>query len=1081
MIQKKYACIILDATFGFLLPATVVLLFLAPLIFGRGFIFYGDEQWPIFIYHGTINSIFYAWYNGSPTSSSTLFFSLLISFLMSLFGTYWANHILVFLLPFLSGPLSYFAILWTLKLYGYDNYTARVSSMIGSVFYVINWQNPTMITPIYTWGMSYAISPILLFLLLRVYREHKISDILIFSLISTLGASIPMWLLTIGLFIILTVIVKLFRYDWAVSFIKSLKDTFLLFLASLIANAYFIFEAVAGFFYGAGGQYAAYSSSASSTSVAHGSSVLSLFDVFLFGQSRYYFFGLNPQNWTYLNLAIPFSVIFFIVTIILDNHLFGFEKVKSGIFLYFNSSSLRTIRRSPIAGLLLILLLSLGISLFLSKGFNSPLGRIYYLVLFLSPPGIQGITRDVVPFLMISALNYAFLFAILFLISVEKIVKISKDFRIHVYKKFPTKAVAFVMVIFLMGTALVATGQETSVTLQRTYSYFEPTYLPNSLNNSVMFLDSLNTTGNIMWMPTGGTYPWKNNLTLTDFGANLVEKSTSPEYIYNYLFNTNGTKLGMILDLSDTQYLVYNSNASFAFNYPVTLNENQILSLLGNQSDLRMIYSSGGIFIYKNMAMPAKIYAGTPNIGNPSASLFNTSTLVNGSNLYVSSVNPYVDLFLGHIISPARIIREPTNFSSIPSRYVGIVKYEYQKTLYDYNSTIFSIRNYSIGGGVINVTFNYTIPSYLQKYMGEGMFGSSFSVEAIMYHSGTNIPVYPPANSGKIVKVDTGPSSQKQTNLTSGAVTFTFPNENGSIVLYYHLSSYSVASPYYYVGTFNDGILKVNQIPSFNLSLLGNVYRQTNYILSPSFLMVSQPNVSVTNGIATQMNYSALIAYPTTYLFKNAKIESILSNYDIQIIPMMNESFNGLTMLCHTPSSIKFANNDSMDIWLQTPINGTYHVAITTNGSINVAGIGNVAGSSHFNLRINGSFVLHIHSFTNSTITMQIFQNGSVGSGKLYSVREINPVHYSVNISWNGTVLIVLPQQYSQLWILTYNGKEYAPIPLYGGTATGYILNSPNGNISIFFRMQTPLEFGYAVSGIFAVTAVSLIYIYRRR
>ena len=1081
MIQKKYACIIFDATFGFLLPAALVLLFLSPLIFGKGFIFYGDEQWPIFVYHGTINSSFYAWYNGSPSSSNTLFFSLLMSSLISLFGTYLANHILVFMLPFLSGPLSYFAILWTLKLYGYDNYTARASSMIGSVFYVINWQNPTMLTPLYTWGMSYAVSPILLFLLIKVYREHKIRDILIFSLISTVGASVPMWLLTIELFIIIALVVKFFRYDWAISFTKSLKDTFLLILTSLIANAYFILEAIVGFFFGAGGQYAAYSSSASSISVAHGLSVFSLFDVFLFGQSRYYFFGLNPQNWTYLNLAIPLSVIFFIVIIIIDNHLFGFKQVKSGIALYYVSSSFRAIRRSPVAGLLVILSLSLGISLFLSKGFNHPLGRIYYLVLFISPPGIQGITRDVIPFLMISALSYAFLFAIIFLISVEKIVKISTELRTHVRKKFPKKAIAFVMVIVLMGTALIATGQETSVTLQRTYSYFEPTYLPESLNNSTTFLDSLKTTGNIMWMPTGGNYPWKNNLTLSDFGANLVENSSSPEYIYNYLFNTNGTNLGMILDLSDTQYLVYNSNASFAFNYPVTLNENQILSLLGNQSDLRMIYSSGGIFIYKNMAMPAKIYAGTPNIANPSASLFNTSIPINGSNLYVSSANPYVDLFLGHIISPARIIRETTNFSSIPSRYVGIVKYDYQKTLYDYNSTIFSIWNYSINGGVINVTFNYTIPSYLQKYMGSGGFGPSFSAEAIMYQYGTDIPIYPPANSGKIEKVDTGPSSQKQTTLKSGTVTFTFPDENGSISLFYHLGEFSLASPYYYVGTFNDGILKVNPVPSFNLSLLGNEYKQTNNILSPSFLIVSQPNVSDINGLATEMNYSAFIAFPTTYLFNSTNTERILSNYDIRPAPMINESFNGLTMMCYAPSNIKLPKNVSMDLWLQTPINGTYHVAIATNGSINVAGIGNLTYSSHFNLRINGSFVLHIHSVTNSIVNIQISQNGSVGSGKIYSVREINPVHYSAKIAWNGTVLIVLPQQYSLLWILTYDGKDYSPIPLYGGSATGYVLNSPDGNISIFFRMQTSLELGYAISGIFAVTAVPLIYIYRRR
>ncbi len=1071
----------LDIAFGFLLPTALVLLFLSPLIFGRGFIFYGDEEWPIFVYHGTLSSLFYAWYNGSPTSSSSLFFSLLMSPLLSLFGTYWANHIFVFLLPFLSGPLSYFAILWTMRLYGYDSYKARMASMVGSVFYVINWQNPTMITPLYTWGMSYAISPILLYLLLKIYRNHRIKDILIFSLISTLGDAIPMWILTIGLFIILALIAKLLRFDWKMSFLASLKDTILLLVAGLIANAYFIFEAMAGFLYGAGGQYAIYSSTASSLSVAHGSSVFSLMDVFLFGQSRYYFFGLNPQNWTYLNLAIPLSVIFFIAAIIIDIHLFRFERIESKIPLYFDLSSFATIRKSPTAGLLLVLSLSLGISLFLSKGFNPPLGRIYYLILFLSPPGIQGITRDVGPFLMISALAYAFLFAILFAVSVEAITRSFNKVRVRTLRKLSKKVIVFSVVIVLLATAVLATGQETSITLQRTYSYYKPTYLPDSLNNSVMFLDSLNITGNIMWMPTGGTYPWKNNLTLTDFGANLVENSSSPEYIYNYLFGTNGTNLGTILDLSDTQYLIYNSNASFPCNYPVTMNETQILSLLGNQSDIQLIYSNGGIFIYRNLAMPTKLYAGTPNVGDPYTSLFNISAPIYGSDLYVSSENPYVDLYLAHLISPARIIGGTANTSMIPSKFVGLVKYKLQKTLYDYNSSVLSIINYSISGGVINVTLNYTIPGYLQKYAGNGSFGPPFSLAAVMYKSGTYLPVFPPTSAGISENVDSGPSSQKIANSTSGTVTFTFPDENGSVVLYYYLGGFSLASPYYYVGTFNDGVLRVNPITSLNSSLSVNEYEQTNSVPSPSFLMVSQPNVSVSNGAATEMNYTAFVAYPTTYLFNRTGTESILSHYDIHIIPIINESFKGLTNMRRAQSSINLANNDSIDLQLQTPINGTYHVTIITSGSINLAGIGNIRGSYQFNLRINGSYVLHIHSFTNSSVTVQIFQNDSFGGGKLYSIRDISPVHYSASIAWNGTVLIVLPQQYSPLWVLTYNGKEYTPLPLYGGAATGYVLKSPRGNISIFFRMQTPLELGYAVSGLFAVTAAALIYIYRRR
>ncbi len=1081
MDQKKYTGLVLDIAFGFLLQAALVLLLLSPLIFGRGFIFYGDEQWPIFIYHGTLSSLFYSWSNGAPTSSSALFFSLITSSLITLFGTYQANHIFVFLLPYLSGPVSYFAILWTIRLYGYDSYTARVASLVGSSFYVMNWQNPTLLTPIYTWGMSYTVSPVLLFLLLRVYREHRMSDVIIFSLISALGDAIPMWILTIGLVIIISLVVKLLRYDWLKSFIKSLKYTSLLIVMSLMANAYFIFEAVAGFIYGAGGQYALYSSTTSSISVAHGSSFLSLFDVFIFGQSRYYFFGLNPQNWTYLNLAVPLAVILSIILIILDSNLFKFERVRLKIHVIANCSILRTVRRSPVAGLLLVLLMSLGISLFLSKGFNPPLGQIYYLVIFLSPPGIQGITRDVGPFLMISALAYAFIFAILVVSSLERIAKSFRNIRLSVQRKISKKLIAFVLVIVLMATALIATGQETSVSLQRTYSYFEPTYLPESLNESVTYLDSLNASGNIMWMPTGGTYPWKNNLTLTDFGANLVENSSSPEYIYNYLFSSNGTKLGTILDLTDTQYLVYNSNASFAFNYPVTLNEKQILSLLENQTDMKLVYSKSGIFVYKNLALPSKLYAGTPNIGNPYASLFNVSTPVNGSNLYVNSDNIYVDLYRTDLISPALTLDGPANFTRIPSKYAGVVKYDFEKTLYDYNSTIFSIRNYSISDNDINVTFNYTIPRYLEKYIGNGKFSPSFSVEAQLYESGLNLPIFPPTGNGILEKQDTGPALQKVYNKTSGTINFTFPDENGSIVLNYYLGNFSEASPYYYVGTFNNGNLTVDPIPKFNASLPASEFEQTNNVQTPSFLTVSHPNISVSKGVATDMNYSAFVAFPTTYLFKKTVNKSILSNFDIHLIPMINDSFNGLTVIRNAPSSINLTKNDSINVLLQTPINGTYHVNIATNGSICLAGIGKINGSSHFSVIINGSSVLHIRSLTNSSFTMQIYQNVSSGTGNLYNIREISPVQYYANIEWNGSVLVVLPQEYSPMWILTYNGKEYEPISLYGGAASGYVLNNPSGNISISFKMQLPLELGYTVSGVYGIAAIAIVGIYRRR
>lgn len=1079
-IRRNIRNLLLDVTLGLILPVLIVMVFLSPLIFGHGFVFYGDEEWPIFYYHNSLRSLFYAWYNGSPSSSSTFFFSLLESSVISFFGTYQANHIFVFLLPFLSGPASYFSILWTLRLYGYDGYNARVASMIGSVFYVINWQNPTLITPLYTWAMSYAITPVLLFLVVRIYKEHKKKDILFFALVSALGDAIPMWIISIGIFIIISLVLELLRYDGFHVFLKYLNDTILLIVTSVLASGYFLFEAIAGFLYGAGGQYAVYSSSSSASSVAHSSSVFTLFDVFVFGQSKYYFFGLNPQNWTLLNLAIPLSLILFILIMLLNyntvieiQHLkkgkfkSGYDKFKARISMFWNS---------PLARLFLVFSIVLAISLFLSKGFNPPFGNVYYIALDLSPPGIQGITRDVAPFLMVAALAYSFIFSIFTLISLQELLLIiRKNGKINT-KVFTKRTIAIVLVIILLATALFSTAQETSTTLQKTYSYFAPTYLPASINNSIGFIDSLNASGNIMWMPTGGTYPWKENLTLTDFGANLVENSSSPDFIYNYLFNSNGTSLGLILDLSDTQYLVYDSNASFAFNYPVTLNETQILSLLANQSNIKLVYSSGGIYIYKNLANPGILYAGTPNIGDPYASSFNSTYPVSGSNLFLNSANPYVDMYETHMILPEKIINGGVNINNIPHGYVGVVKYSFDKTLYDYNQHIFSIKNHSFSGGKINITFNYNIPHYLSSYYGNVTFGPNFSVSAALYSSGTYAPEYKP------LYRDLGPNSQCRVNNTSGTINFVFPDENGSIVLNYYLGSFSDASPSYYVGTITEGKLSLDPIREYNLSSPISDYAPLSNATGTFLLKYSEPNVSVMDGIATSMNYTAYILFPSIMLFNKINTSTVFSNYNINLIPMTARTLPRSTavVLKDAPKRIALQKNQSLDTYLQTPVNGTYHLKINVNGTLYIRGIGAIERNASMNLRINGVYILRIKALTPATYNISSSLNSKSEGGNLYNIRQISQVRYSASLEWNGTVLVVLPQPYSPMWNLAYQGRDYSPISLYGGSATGFVLYAPNGLISIYFKMQTPLEIGYLVSGGFAISAIALIVIYRR-
>ena len=1071
----------IDFLFAVVIPSVIVIYFLGNLIFGKGYVFYGDEQWPIYVYKGMLNSIFYSWSNGSPTSSSTFIYSLSVYVLIKIFGTYNANHIFVFLIPFLSGFIAYFSIKWTLKLYGYKGFIIQLSAALGALFYIANWQDPNLITPLYTWGFSYIITPILIFLFLKIFMEHKKSDMLIFSIVSIFGDSVPMWILTLGLFIVISMILKLGARDRISGFLTSLKDITILIVFTILANSYFIIQSIAGFFLGAGGQYLAYSSSSSSISVAKISSALSLFDVFIYGQSKYYFFGLNPRNWTIINFAVPLSIILFVLIVIFIVIKPSVEKIKKEIIIKFNYSKLNGVSKTPITGLIISLLLLLSISLFLSKGFNPPLGGIYYLVIILSPPGIEGITRDVTPFLMISSLAYSFLFSIIILFSMKHLMFHFSNKRLkHNLKNAFKKSFPFVVLLLLLMVAIFGVFQETSITTIRTDKEFSPTFFPDSINSTVTYLNSIKPTGNVMWMPTGGTYPWKNNSVLTDFGANLFSNSSTPFYLYTYLFKENGSHLGILLDLSNTEYLVYNTNASFAFNYPVTLGGSQILSLLKNQSDLKLVKSIKGLYIFKNLVYRNNLIAGVPVIGNSKASIFNITSLVNGSDMYVTSQNPYIDLFCSNIISPEKIIENKSNLSLIPKGSIELYKNEYQKTDYDYNSSVFSIKNYSFVNGNLFLYLKYSIPHYLVNRSGNGIFNPSFSVDAYLYSSKMNLPVCE-ENQQRIYEA-LGPSSQIHYNNNSGIVSFKLPDHNGNIGISYYFSGFQTASPLYYIGTLSSNEINVNPL---NTSLNTNslpVFSTSGNLSNARFEKIGQPILTDKKGIS--LIYNAYILRQELYVFKNYNLNKIFPTFNFHIVPIyyINSTGSNFLVIKKETSAYIVDKNTTKTFYLNTPYNGTYHLVIKAVGNIYIKGLGNISGNRSFNLLIDGTYTLDVKALETSSVYIKAYLDRNHNSTVTGDIHMINPVQYCGSINGNGTILLVLPVTYSSMWVLRYNGKEYHPISLYGGVANGYILFNPHANFSISFEMQEPLEIGYIISFTFVfIATLALILMSRVR
>jgi hypothetical protein len=1081
--------LILDLLFGFILPGVLVLILLGKLIFGSGYIFYGDEQTTIFFYpKDAYGPLIYSWFNGSPTSSLTVVYSLLSIFSIKLFGTYYSNHLIVFLIPYLSGPLFYFPFIWIMKHFEVKNtYIIRIAAVIGTIFYVVNWQNPNMVTPLYTWGLSYMIAPLLIYLLLKIFNSHKKTDMLAFAVISIFGDSVPMWIVTVALFIIVEIFLSLFKSGFVKRITQMVKDITFLVSFSVLANAYFLFQSLGGFFLGVGGQYATFASVSSSVGVAHTSSFYSLFDVFLYGQPTFNFFGINPKNFTLLNVSLPLIVIvlacwYCIRRIRINKHFqdttnmnYSAEWLPNGNpTMMDNDMGAVSTQFKHFIWLMGILLF---ISLFLSKGYNPPFGDLYNIVIDLSPPGILGITRDVTPFLMISALSYAFIFAFATLFSLGVIYSHLREFKITKKVRFTLNRIVAICLLVLILIGMTATFDETHITMNLTDERFSPIYLPSNISRSVSFINSLHTHGNVMWIPTGGTYPWKNNSVLTNFGANLVQNSSSPEYIYNYLFEEKGNQLGTLLNLTDTTYLVYNANATFAFNYNVEQNKSQILSLLANQTDMNRIYHYGGIYIYKNLADPSLLYAGVPLYGNPEPSIFNSTTFLSSGILYVNSTNPYIDLYESKLIKPSVVIRNESTLKNTKGNLTLISHNSLNRTNLNFNTSYFKITSIESCRSKLNITVSYNIPYFIRNYMN-GVFDASFSVEGIEYSS-----INSALNGNGYSYLADGPTSQTLRNNNSGNFTMCFPIEKGnsSFFFYYHEGYFQLISPFYYGGTINSN----NSVFEQQFKLMHNItpgygeYSNLTNLTTHEWEMVRAPLLKQTQG-GFEYSYCAFVVHRSVMAFNPFQVYKLLRHFEIVIIPTIFNMANISDRMNLIPQKTYcFQRDENLTVNLSTPLSGFYNMSFAiSRGQLSFNGKIYSIGTYSTDLYLNNESSFSLNISQNTKLDLEI-SNTITKMPEMTKIMEKSPVEYSAHIYGNGSVLIILPTTYSSAWVLNFDGKVYPSISLYGGSANGFVLNNPNGTFTITYKMQTPLMLGYVTTVLFITASVSFV-VYNR-
>ena len=1053
----------LDFLLGLIAPACLILIVLAPVLFGSGFIFYGDITWGFYWSSGVIfKFLIYAWNNG-PNSFSFFFFGAPLALLL-LFGNYFANHAFSFLLAFLPGPTSYIAILLTLSLF-FPTANAnlrRVSAFVGSMFYLLNWQNQGLIQPTITWAMSYIVMPLCIYLFIKVVRKPNLKDAMLFGIVSSIGDVIPAWIPFILLFAVVYVPMYIFLTSGIPRKWTNLgRSLLLLTFFTLVFNAYAFVEIFFGFFTGAGGSFGIYGSSSTQLSTAVSSSIMSLFDVLMFGHPTYYGFGTSPQNWTFLSVFIPLMAIVYLF------QLLSVKATKT-----YDSVGLFVTRSKFVRVEFISLFLLLCISLFLAKGVNPPLGNLYKDLVLYSPPGIVGITRDVTPWLMLSAVSYSFISGLVMFIGLNALRQADIIRYWRKLKRSDTSVWMHLLVVAVVLLAIVASAQSMFISLgsgqTSTYLRYTPDYPPSYYGAAISYIESNGLNGTVMWIPTGGTYSWKGNEVLSGWGPNLIRNSSFPYYAYQYLFDSNFTKLGIVLSATDTEYLVYQASGSLAFNWPINYNQSYILSRLNSQSDLKLVFNTSQIWVYKNLESISQIYTGLPTYGSPFPSLFNISTqhFIPYSNVYVNSTSTFVTLNqLGLLNSSHTITFDGIDFRgknvTLTAGQTAYSQYSKVQTLYAFNNSLFYDVTMSVAGGEFNVSGRYIIPPYLTPYAGNGTWNGGFDMEANVYPWNQN-PLWGPVQGDANLIYNVPGTDQFNQSSTSGYFYFKIPETNmASLYLTYHLGDFSVASPVYYIGTIiNDTLSSTPAQQSPPKTELSTLQFNSSRTLQPYYVVYSGPKILVINSSPTLV-YNATLFYPNHVLIGNnltANQQYLSESNIVPIIYSVNET-GAVFPLSGTIS----VDTSGTILEASTPVPGNYTLNLTVlSGSL-------LIGNSTFGV---GSYDLYYH-MSNVTMSIPLRSVSGVTEAAFYlSLHKVNtiskvsnynvisPVSYTAQYFSTGESLVIFTQQFSSSWSLSFNGKIYRPFSLFGGYATGFLIPNGSGKLKITYGLQVYGEIG---------------------
>jgi hypothetical protein len=1045
---------------GFILPMLFVLILYYPIFSTPGLIFHGDEGWYLYFNSSLlIKDILYAWANGTANTSNSIPYFLL-ELLLSIFGSYFANHAMVFLLAYLPGVIAYFSIYKTIRLlYRDERYIyAAIFSVIGSTFYLINWQNYGLTNPTLTWAFSYMVLPALTYLLIKIYKERKVKDVFIFAMISAIGDPVPAWMFFISIMAIFMLVgIIVFNIRHKKSFLPHLKTTGYLILFTFLANAYSLFETIEGFISQAGGAYIKYGTPSSEIIAAKGESFFNWIDVLMFGQSKFYSFGINPQNWTLLNISI---VIFAILLIILTMYLRNTKPEVKNLTIFFA--------------------VILFLSLFLAKGFNPPLGFLYKYVIVLSPPGLVGITLDVEPWYILSALSYSFIYSIgVYTVVMHLFLRKNSMLRELTHPPIK-KIIIFIVLIILILSSLFSALYTTDVELKSyTYPAFSPKFYPEPYINVTDYIEEKFPDAYVTWIPYSGAYEWEDNYSikslLSDLGGDLSEHFVNPDYIYSYLDQSNFTDLATLLSLSDIRLLILDKSGQL----PGGLSFNDTLNFLDNQSSLVQIYRTGWLYVFKNTQNFSTIQSGIPALNDSYPSVAGILPIpgLSQNTIYSNTSNSYYLAYLTDTISGNETTDVGWN-----GTYGSFAVYRAYPTNYAYDQQAFKIDNMSINGSMLTLNLSYHIPKILRNYSGNlnGTFYPGFSPEIQGFPSNDNpewVSMVEGGNNREYLQLN---YKQYKINNTCGFLQFSIPNVPGtSLYINYYGSGFTNISPLYYVASEN----KNGQFEETPLGIkTGSNFTEferlnRSELIRPYVIQVSKPKI-----ITGYLYDDALYVQPIA-VYQNVSLDTFnnILNTSNLILDLYANNISKTNVFQGDPlNNIPIKVDNLTTLHFATPMAGNYNITLKVlSGSVSFANHTFATGDYRFSIYLDGIGSLVFRSL-NASIAVNAHrpspQNESITTGNII---EDSPVQYSFSYLSSTGGLVIFKKSYSPLWTAYFKGKKYSPISLNGGTETGFLLPHGSGKVTIYYLLQTYFDIGSIITIVFFCFAT--LFLMRRR